>query len=58
MLKSICFLFRLEHEDETQQHILKCKKNWSENDPEYEEIFEKNVEYQLKKAKLSNKISK
>ena len=44
-----------DHEDETQQHILKCKKNWSENAPEYEEIFGKNVKYQIEIAKLFNK---
>ena len=44
-----------EQEDETQQHIFECKINCNESEHDYEEIFWKNVEYQLERAKQFSK---
>ena len=47
-----------EKEEETQQHIFLCKKNCNENIPEYEKIFEKDVQYQIEIAKIFDRNMK
>ena len=41
----------MQKENETQDHILKCEKISTEVSPEYHEIFEKDVQNQVKIAK-------
>ena len=43
-----------KQENESQHHILKCEKISTEKNLEYHKIFEKDVKYQVKIAKVFN----